>query len=63
MTVDKAEWRKSSKSNREGQCVEVATNLDAVAGIRDSKAPNEGHLEITRDQFRSFLSAVKSDRF
>ncbi|MFC5184801.1 DUF397 domain-containing protein [Actinomadura harenae] len=52
-------WRKSKRSNTEQDCVEVATVLTAV-GIRDSKNPDAGHLELDRPAFAGLLARVKS---
>lgn len=54
----RAVWRKSTRSGDNGNCVEVATNLAAVAGIRDSKDPNGPVLVVSRDEFRQFLAGV-----
>ncbi|WP_344056570.1 DUF397 domain-containing protein, partial [Sphaerisporangium rubeum] len=32
-------WRKSTYSNNGGDCVEVASNLPGIIGVRDSKTP------------------------
>ena len=32
-------WRKSSRSNNGGNCVEVARNLTGIVAVRDSKDP------------------------
>ena len=37
--LSRAEWRKSSYSSQDGNCVEVARNLPGLVAIRDSKAP------------------------
>ncbi|GAA4231974.1 hypothetical protein GCM10022254_30660 [Actinomadura meridiana] len=61
--VTRALWRKSTRSNGAGgNCVEVA-NLDATVGVRDSKAPNAGHLAFTPQEWSAFLTEVKSGRF
>jgi hypothetical protein len=52
-------WRKASRSSTTGgECVEVA-DLDAVIGIRDSKAPEAGHLTLSPDDFTQLIHRVK----
>lgn len=55
-----AVWRKSTISNQEGACVEVAGLPNAI-GIRDSKHPNRPHLTVSRQAFASFAARVKTD--
>ena len=44
--LDRAIWRKSSRSGGNGgNCVEVGFGFDAV-GIRDTKDRDGGHLEV-----------------
>ncbi|WP_405152151.1 DUF397 domain-containing protein [Sphaerisporangium sp. NBC_01403] len=53
-------WRKSSKSGSDGgSCVEVATNLPGVVGVRDSKDPDGPALIVSSDGWRTFLGGVK----
>jgi hypothetical protein len=54
-------WRKSSYSgNGGGNCVEVAHSLPGVVGVRDSKDPDGPILMISRDQWASFITRVRS---
>jgi hypothetical protein len=56
-----ATWRKSTRSNNGGQCVEVADNLldRGVVGVRDSKNPTGPALAVSPGAFRAFVDAVK----
>ncbi|GAA4323357.1 DUF397 domain-containing protein [Actinomadura luteofluorescens] len=55
-------WRKSTHSDETGgQCVELAALPHAVA-IRDSKAPDAGHLTLTPHAFADLLTRAKLDR-
>ncbi|SCL67230.1 DUF397 domain-containing protein [Micromonospora peucetia] len=56
-----AVWRKSSRSNAGGECVEVADNLSGVVGLRDSKDPNGPTLAFEPIDWATFVSAVKND--
>ncbi|MBE1530807.1 DUF397 domain-containing protein [Actinomadura algeriensis] len=53
-------WRKSSYTGAGGtdNCVELAHLADAV-GIRDSKAPEIGHLSLAPSVFADLLARVK----
>ncbi|RAY12836.1 DUF397 domain-containing protein [Actinomadura craniellae] len=54
-------WRKSSRSGgSSGQtdCVEVAA-LTGSIGIRDSKAPEAGHLRLSNEDFAALIASVK----
>ncbi|WP_242883312.1 DUF397 domain-containing protein [Actinomadura litoris] len=57
-------WRKSSYSGTGdpgGQdCVEVA-RLAGTVGVRDSKAPEAGHLSINREAFAALVARLKQD--
>lgn len=62
--LDRAVWRKSSRSSGSGNgnCVEVAGLVSAVA-VRDSKLPTEGgfpHLLVGPGDWSAFLEGVKS---
>jgi hypothetical protein len=62
LELSRVEWRKSSYSGQQGNCVEVARNLPGVVAIRDSKDPDGPALVVTREQWRSFLTALKQAR-
>ena len=55
-------WRKSSRSQNTITCVEVGRSARGAAG-RDTKDRAAGYLTVDRRQWRSFLSAIKTDRF
>ncbi|MGI5417831.1 DUF397 domain-containing protein [Actinomadura luteofluorescens] len=57
----KLQWRKSTRSDDYGHCVELAALPHAV-GIRDSKAPDAGHLTLTPRAFADLLTRAKLDR-
>ncbi|MGX4656130.1 DUF397 domain-containing protein [Micromonospora sp. SCSIO 07396] len=52
-------WRKSSRSSDQGNCVEVADNLSAVVGVRDSKDIAGPVLVFSVSSWRNFLSVVR----
>ncbi|WP_431874166.1 DUF397 domain-containing protein [Micromonospora marina] len=55
MELTDAIWRKSTRSGTQGDCVEVADNLAAVVGVRDSKDPGGPVLTFTLDAWRAFV--------
>ncbi|MFJ9409180.1 DUF397 domain-containing protein [Streptomyces sp. NPDC101393] len=54
---------KSSYSNQERECVEVATNVPAVIAVRDSKDPAGPVLRLTPASWTAFRGAVVEGRF
>ncbi|MFR9728687.1 DUF397 domain-containing protein [Saccharopolyspora sp. MS10] len=55
-------WRKSSWSNAFDNCVEVALSPE-VAAVRDSKAPEGGHVAVPAVRWGFFLQGLKTGRF
>ena len=56
-------WRKSSRSNAGGNCVEVARLDDETIGVRDSKNPDGVVLRFTRAEWAAFLDGVALREF
>jgi Domain of unknown function (DUF397) len=52
-------WRKSTYSNGQANCVEVAGQPGAVA-VRDTKDPHGPALAITQRNWRQFTRRVKA---
>jgi Domain of unknown function (DUF397) len=55
-------WRKSSYSTDQGNCVEVARNLPRVVAVRDSKNPDGPKLTLTPASWQSFTASLKTGR-
>ncbi|MEV5568939.1 DUF397 domain-containing protein [Spirillospora sp. NPDC052269] len=52
-------WQKSSHSHgSDSDCVELA-RLSTGLGVRDSKAPQAGHLSLPYDEFAALLAGVR----
>ncbi|MFC7343135.1 DUF397 domain-containing protein [Saccharopolyspora griseoalba] len=54
-------WRKSGRSGKVN-CVEVALSAE-FAAVRDSKAPESGHLVVDSTSWRRFLAGLKAGRY
>jgi hypothetical protein len=57
MGLNREPWRKSSQSSQANDCVEVATGLPGVVGVRDSKDPAGPVLTFDAYAWRVFVAA------
>lgn len=58
-----ATWRKSSHSNGQAACVEIAVLADARVALRDSKDPAGPALVLTPGEWRAFVGDVAGGVF
>lgn len=57
------EWRKSSYSGANGNCVELAPTEDGGHAMRDSKNPDGPVLFFTKAEIAAFLDGVRAGEF
>lgn len=50
-------WRKSSRSANTADCVEVALD-STMARVRDTKARETGHLEVSQQAWQELLRSL-----
>ena len=58
--LSRAQWRKSSYSGNNGNCVEVATNLLDLVAVRDSKDSDGSRLLISAAAWQAFVRGLKA---
>ena len=58
-----AGWRKSTYSNGQGECIEVADGFPGVTPVRDSKDPDGPALLFPADAWAAFVAGVKAGDF
>ena len=62
LDLSRTQWRKSSYSSANGQCVEVA-HLDLAIAVRDSKNPDQAALVFSTSEWDAFVAGVKAGEF
>jgi hypothetical protein len=58
-----ASWRKSSISNSQGACVELARLSDGEFAVRNSRNPDGPALIYTRAEIEALIEGVKLGEF
>ncbi|MFI6451011.1 DUF397 domain-containing protein [Streptosporangium amethystogenes] len=56
-------WRKSSLSDGQNNCIEVATLTHEGVGVRDSKNPDGPALVFSTGDWRTFVNGIKGGEF
>ena len=59
--VEAASWRKSTASGPDHDCVEAGHGA-GVVGVRDSRDPDGGLLEVTPAAWAAFTARLKAPR-
>ncbi|TKG57383.1 DUF397 domain-containing protein [Prauserella endophytica] len=57
------EWKKSSYSGGNNDCVEVRLAEGGGVEVRDSKAPGMGSIKFTSSEWDAFIAGVKDGQF
>ncbi|AZM62633.1 MULTISPECIES: DUF397 domain-containing protein [unclassified Streptomyces] len=52
-------WRRSSYSGGQGDCLELAHNIPALAPVRDSKNPTGPVIAFGRSAWGAFLARLR----
>ncbi|MFF7248528.1 DUF397 domain-containing protein [Embleya sp. NPDC008237] len=59
--VRSLQWRTSSYSATNAECVEVAPFNLAVTAVRDSKDPGRGHITVPPGSWKALLGVTRND--
>lgn len=57
------QWRKSTASSPQGNCVEVAALTSGEVAMRNSRQPEGPALVYTRAEIAAFLAGVRNGEF
>lgn len=63
LDLSRANWRTSSHSGGNGNCVEVAANLPGIIAVRDSKNPAGPELILSAATWAAFTTAIRAGDF
>ncbi|MEU3713248.1 DUF397 domain-containing protein [Streptomyces catenulae] len=61
--IERAQWRKSRRSNPSGNCVELAVLSDGGVAVRNSRHIGGPALVYTRDEIAAFVQGAKDGDF
>lgn len=61
--IEGVSWVKSSASNPEGNCVEIAQLADGGFAVRNSRHPEGPALVYTRDEIAAFVEGARRGDF
>ena len=61
--LNHAVWRKRTRSNSGGNCVEVARNLPGIVAVRNSRQPRGPVLRFSPGEWEVFLAGVQAGEF
>ncbi|MFI6938683.1 DUF397 domain-containing protein [Streptomyces sp. NPDC050418] len=62
-TIAGARWRKSRRSNPDGECVELAGLPDGQVAVRNSRFPAGPALVYTKAEIAAFIQGAKDGDF
>lgn len=61
--LDRAAWRKATRSGDNGNCLEVAPLSGGRVGIRDTEAPDQAPYIVSASVWAAFLDGAKKGEF
>ncbi|MFI9552733.1 DUF397 domain-containing protein [Nonomuraea endophytica] len=61
--LDRAIWRKATRSGDNGNCLEVAPLSGGRVGIRDTEAPGQAPYVVSASVWAAFIDGAKKGEF